>query len=113
MQSGNTWELPFGDSAELELQSEWGSLSIVAVEPGQPARLELTKGSVENVAVHVDKIGETVRVALDPQHSFHWFGGNWECRAIAYVPRNVRAHVQTNAGSVSVHDLAGCELGIK
>jgi hypothetical protein len=113
MQNGNTWELPFGDTAELELHSEWGALSIVALEPGQTARLELTRGSVESVAVHVDKVGETVRVALDPQRSLNWFGGNWECRASLYVPRDVHAHVQTNAGSVSVRDLLGCELGVK
>jgi hypothetical protein len=53
-----------------------------------------------------------VRVALDPHRSFNWFGG-WECRAILYVPRDVRAAVQTNAGTVSVRDLEGCELGIK
>ena len=42
-----------------------------------------------------------------------WFGGSWECRATLYVPRDVRAHVQTSAGSVSVRDLVGCELGVK
>ena len=53
-----------------------------------------------------------MRVSLDPQRSFKWFGG-WECRATLYVPRDVRAHLQTNAGSVSIRDLEGCELGVK
>ena len=44
---------------------------------------------------------EVVRVSLDPQPGFRWFGG-WESRAFAYVPRDVRAAIQTNAGSVSV-----------
>src|SRR5439155_10587698 len=86
--------------------------ALVPVEPGQAPRIELTKGSTENIAVHVDKFGDTVRVALDPHHSFNWFGG-WECRATVYVPRGVHAHIQTNAGSVSVRDLEDCELGIK
>src|SRR5260370_9749988 len=112
MQNGNTWELPFSEPAELELHSEWGALALVPVAPGQTARLELTQGSTEHIAVHVEKLGDTVRVALDPQRSFNWFG-SWECRATLYVPRDVHAHVQTNAGSVSVRDLEDCELGVK
>ena len=110
--NGNTWELPFGSPAELELHSEWGSLSLLPVEPGRQPRLELSSGSIDAVDVHVDKLGQVVRVALDPHRSFHWFG-NWECRAALYVPRDIHAAVQTNAGSISVRDLEGCELGVK
>ena len=112
MHNGNTWELPFSQPAELELQSEWGTLALVPVEPNQMPRLELTQGSTEHIAVHVEKVGDTVRVALDPQRSFNWFG-SWECRATLYVPRDVHAHVQTSAGSVHARDLEDCELGIK
>jgi hypothetical protein len=112
MHNSNTWELPFGQRAELELHTEWGTLALVPVEPGQTPHLELTQGSSEHIGVHVEKVGETVRVALDPQRSFNWFSG-WECKATVYVPRDIRAHIQTNAGSVSVRDLEGCELGIK
>jgi hypothetical protein len=112
MHNGNTWQLPFGQPAELELHTEWGTLALVPVEPGQTPRLELTHGSTEHIAVHIEKVGDTVRVALDPQRSFNWLGG-WECRATVFVPRDVHAHVQTNAGSVSVRDLEDCELGIK
>ena len=113
MQNGdNIWELPFepGKAAELELRSEWGSLALLPVESGQRPRLELTRGSCESVAVQVDKIGDVVRVALDPHRN--WFGG-WECRATLYVPRDVHAAVETSAGSVSVRGLEACELGIK
>jgi len=112
MDNTNIWELPFGAPAELELHTEWGSLSLVPVEAGRQPRLELTRGTAENIAVHVEKNGNTVRVALEPQRNFHWFGG-WECRATLYVPLDVRAHLQTNAGSVNVRDLEGCELGVK
>jgi hypothetical protein len=112
MQNGNTWELPFGSPAELELHSEWGSLALLPVEPGRSPRLELSHGSVESVDVHIEKVGQVVRVALDPHRSFNWFGG-WECRAAVYVPPDVHASVQTSAGSVSVRDLEGCQLGIK
>ena len=112
MQNGNTWELPFGSPAELELHSEWGSLSLLPVEPGQQPRLELSHGSLESIAVHVEKVGARVRVALDPHRSFSWLG-NWECRAVLYVPRDIHASIQTNAGSVSVRELDGCRLGIK
>jgi hypothetical protein len=112
MQNGTIWNLPFSEPAQLELQTDWGHLAVVPVEPGQAPRLELSRGSLDRVAVHVEKQGDTVRVALDPQHAGNWFG-NWECRATVYVPRDVRANVQTNAGSVSVRDLEGCELGVK
>src|SRR5712691_697424 len=112
MHNDNTWELPFSQPAELELQSEWGTLALVPVEPDQMPRLELTQGSTEHIAVHVEKVGDTVRVALDPQRSFNWFG-SWECRATLYVPRDVHAHVQTSAGSVHARDLEDCELGVK
>jgi hypothetical protein len=63
--------------------------------------------------VNVDKQGDVVRVALDPHAAgFNWFG-SWECRAILYVPRDVRASLETHAGSVNVRNLEGCQLGIK
>src|SRR5579859_1057382 len=112
MQSGNVWELPFEQPAVLELRSEYGTLALQAVEPGQQPRLELLPGSAENVEVRIDKREQVVRVGLDPLPGFRWFSA-WECRAVLYVPKDVRAAVQTNAGSVSVRGLEGCELGIK
>jgi hypothetical protein len=113
MQNGNVWELPFGQPAVLEVQTEFGSLTLLPVEPGQRPRLELLGGSSANTEVHIDKLGDVVRVAIDPRTApFNWFGG-WECRAVLYVPRDVRAAMQSNAGSVSVRSLHGCELGIK
>jgi hypothetical protein len=112
MYNGSVWELPFDATAVLELQTEFGHLSVLPVEQGQPARIELSRGSAENIDVHVEKVGEVVRVGLEPRPAFNWFG-SWECRALLYVPREVRAALQTNAGSVSVRNLEDCELGIK
>src|SRR5919202_2395920 len=112
MANGSIWELPFGSPAELELHSEWASISLLPVEAERAPRLQLSHGSAEHIDVHVERHGNVVRVALDPHRSFGFFGG-WECRATLYVPRDVRAHVQTSAGSVSVRDLEDCELGIK
>src|SRR4051812_27365635 len=81
--SSTTWELPFGVPADLELHAEWGSLLLVPVEPGEQPRLELTRGTPENVLVQVDKRGDTVRVAIEPQRHFNWLGG-WDCRATLY-----------------------------
>lgn len=114
MHNGNVWELAFDQPAVLELQAEFGSLSLLPVEPGQSPRVELAPSSTDNVEVHVDKLNEVVRVRLDARPSFNnWFGGGWDCRAVLYVPHDLRAAVQTNAGSVSVRGLEGCELGIK
>src|SRR5215831_8765350 len=105
------WELPFNDPAELELHTEWGSLWMVPVEPGGKPRIELHRGSA-GIDVHIDKHEDRVRVRLEPQPGFDWFR-NWERRTTLYVPPNVRASLQTNAGSVTVRDLVGCQLGIK
>jgi hypothetical protein len=112
MQTGNVWELPFDESAVLEMQMEFGQLTLLPVEAGQRPRLELSRSSNEDLEVHVEKLEDVVRVAVEPRPAFKWFGG-WECRLVAYVPRDVRAAVQTNAGSVSVRNLEGCELSIK
>jgi hypothetical protein len=96
----------------LELQAEFGNLSLVPVEAGQTPRLELTRNTGDNVEVFVEKVGDVVRVRLDPRPAFNWFNG-WDSRAMLHLPRDVRAAVQTNAGSITVRGLEGCELGIK
>jgi hypothetical protein len=114
MHNGTVWELPFNQPAVLELHTEFGTLALLPVEPGQPPRLELSHATSENVQVHVEKLDDVVRVALDPVTGLSWFmPGGWECRATVYVPRDVHASLETNAGSVSVRNLEGCELGIK
>ena len=115
MQDGNarTFELPFGQPAQLELHTDFGNLALLPTRPGENPRVELTHNAIDNVAVHIDKLGDVVRVALDPMRSFNWFGGGWDIRAVVYVPRDVRASIQTSAGSINVRDLEGCELGVK
>ena len=111
MQNDTTWELPFSDPPRLELHAEFGTLVLQPVEDGGVPRIELGRHSIDRIVVHVEKVGDTVRVALEPQRNFAWFG-NWEAKATLYVPRDVHAAVQTNAGSVTVEDLVNCELGI-
>src|SRR4051794_5428790 len=106
---GTVWELPFEQPAVLELLAEFGNLALLPVEAGQSPYLELSRGTADNVDVHIEKVGEVVRVALEPRASFNWFGA-WDCRAVLYLPRDVHAALQTNAGSVSVRNLEGCEL---
>lgn len=112
MHNETTWELPFGQPPELQLHAEWGNLTLVPVEEGGTPRLEISRESAEHMTVHVEKVGETVRVGIEPQRNFNWFG-NWEARAMLFVPRDVHAGIQTNAGSVTVEHLVNCELGIK
>ena len=49
MHNGTLWELPFGQPAELELRSEFASLTLAPVEADQAPRLELSRGSTEHV----------------------------------------------------------------
>lgn len=113
MHDGNVWELPFDQPAVLEMQAEFGNVSLVPVEPGTSPRLEFAREASEASEVHVEKVGEVVRVSLAPRSFNNWFGGGWHSGAVLYVPRDVRAAVQTSAGSVHVRSLEGCELGIK
>jgi SHOCT-like protein len=112
MHNGTLWELPFTDPAVLELHTEFGNLNLLPVEVGMAPRLELSRNSAD-VEVHIDRVDDVVRVSLDPRPTFNWFPGGWDCRATLYVPRDVRASLETSAGSVSVRNLEGCELGIK
>jgi hypothetical protein len=112
MEHEKIWDLPFGTPAELELHAEWGVLSVLPVEAGGKPRMELNRGASEHLNVAVDNKDGRVRVLLEPLGNFGWFGG-WEARATLYVPSDVRANLQTSAGSVHVRDLEGCQLGIK
>src|SRR5436309_9251848 len=108
MYKGSVWELPFDQPAVLEVQAESGSLALLPVEPGNVPRLEPARAS-DNVEIHIEKVGNVVRVSLDPLSPFKWFGG-WDSRAVLYLPKDVRASVETNAGAISVRGLEGCEL---
>jgi hypothetical protein len=110
MHKGTVWELPFDQPAVLELQAEFGAVTLLPVEAGEPPRLELARHGADNAEVEIEKLGQVVRVSIGTAHN--WFGG-WDSRAVLSVPTDLRASVQTNAGSVSVRGLEGCELGIK
>src|ERR1044071_4981771 len=87
MDHGRTWELPFNETPELEMHTDFGSIWLAPVEPGHQPRLELHRSSAEHIAVAIDKHDDRVRVRLEPQADFSWFH-NWECKATLYVPRN-------------------------
>jgi len=63
---GTVWELPFEQPAVLELLAEFGNLALLPVEAGQSPYLELSRGTADNVDVHIEKVGEVVRVV--PNH---------------------------------------------
>lgn len=106
------WELPFRAQPELELQSEFGVIALEPAEHGETPRLELTPRSAEHINVRIEPRDNVVRVALEPNHNINLFGG-WECRATLFLPRQIRAHIQANAGTVSARGLDGCQLGVK
>src|SRR5947209_16725888 len=112
MHKGSVWELPFDQPAVLEVHAEFGTRALLPVEPGYSPRLEIARGGSDNIEVRIEKLANVVRVSLDPMPALNWFGG-WDRRAELYLPKDVRASVQTNAGSMSVRGLEGCELSIK
>src|SRR5690348_15941508 len=109
MRNDTRWELPFDQPAVLELQTEFGNLALLPVEPGQSPHLELSRG-FEHIDVRIDKVDGVVRVDLAQRDGMSWFG-NWECRAVLYLLQDIRAALQTSAGSISVRSFEGCELG--
>ena len=96
MQNGNTWELPFDSPAELELHSEFGSLTLVPVEPDQVPRLELSRGSIEHIEVHVEKVGETVRLA--------WEAGRFSRPGVSWETLESLVEIKIDAPAVATRD---------
>ena len=71
MQNGNatTMEFPFSQSSRLELQAEFGHLTLLPVRDGESPHVELPRGAQDSVVVQIDKVGDVVRVGFDPTRS--------------------------------------------
>jgi hypothetical protein len=105
-----TWPLPFGERAELELKSDLGSIHLEPVATGEEPRIEATGHDAGRITVNIRRDGDLVKVKIDQGHSNRRMWGSWDARITVYLPRDVRAAVHTDAGSVEARDLGPCEL---
>lgn len=111
-EQGRTWPLPFGERAELDVTSDLGSLTLLPVAPGAEPRVEVSGRDVNRIDVTVDRDGNTVRVRVRRRPSMrHWFG-SWDGATVVHVPRDVRARLHTDLGSIEARDLGPCDLRI-
>lgn len=104
-----TWELPFGETAELEFSADAVSVTLQPAEPGERPRMQADADVAEHLDASVDRRGNTVRVEVE------WNGRfpnifNRGARVILYVPREITGKVSTDAGAVIAHDLGPCDL---
>ncbi|HYX92435.1 MAG TPA: hypothetical protein VE782_12815 [Myxococcaceae bacterium] len=101
------WPLPFGESPQLEVLSQLGDLTLIAVGEGEEPAVETTVG--EDLAIRVSKDGELVRVEIGREGG--WLEFLPEGPVTLRVPRQVRARVRTELGRMRVEGLDhGCNL---
>jgi hypothetical protein len=101
------WPLPFGESPQLEVLSQIGDLTVVAVAQGEEPRVETSAG--EDLAIKVTRDGDLVRVEIGREGG--WLDFRPEGPVTLRVPRHVRARVRTEFGRMRVEGLdQGCNL---
>jgi hypothetical protein len=100
-----TVALPWGQNAELEFTSPAVALTLVPLAEGESPRAEATP----DVPLEVKESGKLTRVTATPV--FERFGF-WRSmpRVWLHLPRDVRARVTTDAGTVWAEGFSGCAL---
>lgn len=109
-----TWALPFGERAELEFESDHGAFELVPLGPGEQPRIEATGRYADRLNVQVRREGNVVHVEIDHEHGRGRFSfGRWDARVVLYVPPEITARVQTDAGRIDARDLGPCQLALE
>jgi hypothetical protein len=82
------------------------------VVEGEQPRIEVTGYDAQEVEVEVRRDGDRVKVSISHEGRFRFPWGNRNARITVYVPRELRAKVRTDAGSIEARDLGPCELSL-
>lgn len=100
-----TVALPWGQNAELEFTSTAVALTLVPLAEGEAPRAEATP----DVPLEVKENGKLTRVTATPVFERFDF---WRAmpRVWLHLPRDVRARVTTDAGTVWAEGFSGCAL---
>ncbi len=110
--SVRTWPLPFSEQPDLEFKADAIAVAVVPVRNGEAPRMEVLGRDTQDMEVQVRHNGHRVRVDVDWHPVWRWFGG-WDVRVVLHVPPALRAKIETDAGSIDVHDLGPCDVELK
>src|SRR3569833_143897 len=103
-----TWRAPLQEGQRLDFETDWSSIDVVPVGPGQEPQLQMDGSDWARPDVDVVGSGDTVRVRVRQAGAgFPWLGGG--ARLTLFVPRNVRGRLRmtAHAGSIDGRNLSG------
>jgi hypothetical protein len=103
--------LPFAETPVLELQTTASDLELVPIERDGVPRIESRHDPME-LGIGVKVVDGVVQLRFGPAES----GWRWLKQAHAgltlYLPKNVRARIRNDMGSVRIQNLDGCDLDV-
>ncbi len=109
----DTWPLPFEGQAELEFTSGRGAVALVPADPGTEAFLEVTGRDATGIGVRVTRAGHVVRVDVRRDTGFRRSDERGETSVVLHVPADIRAQLDTEAGSIEARGLGPCALAVR
>lgn len=107
-----TWPLPFSERPELDLKADFGAIWVEPVAAGEQPRLVATGSDPECLDVRVTTRGEVVAVRLRRINGFRLPWGSRDVHVTAFVPRDLRARLHTDAGRLDIRGLGPCSLAV-
>lgn len=113
VQAGQSWALRFGAQPSLEFKADAIAVEVAPVGQGEQPRLEIYGVDVSDLDVRVREKEDHVDVELTWRRGFFPWTGPWDARAVLHVPPALRAEVETDAGAISMRDLADCDIRLK
>jgi hypothetical protein len=112
MDQTRSWPLPLAEHDLLDLKADALPLTLLPIEPGQSPRLVADGPDAQRVVVSTDRAGDELRVHVEQDGLWTWFS-RWDLRVLVYLPRDLRARVRTDAGTIDVRGLGRCDLELK
>lgn len=102
---GTVTNLPWGKLAELEFRAPAAQVRVIGIDEGETPRVE-TPG---DAGLTVTERGNVTRVELSEpiDHIPFFFAGG---TVTLYLPRNVKARISTDAGTLYAENLSQCDL---
>jgi hypothetical protein len=103
--------LPFAEIPILELVTSASEIDVVPVEKGGTPRLETRHDSAE-LGIDLHQTDGVVVLRFGPaQAGWRWFQKGHAGMTL-FVPKNVRARIRNDMGSVRISELQGCDLDV-
>jgi hypothetical protein len=104
--------LPFAETPVLDLATSASEIDIVALEKGGTPRLE-TRHDAQDLGIDLHQVDGAVVLRFGPaQAGWRWFMKGHHAGMTLFVPKNIRARIRNDMGSVRIVGLEGCDLDV-